>query len=225
MAGIVVEEVEEYALEHTTAPSELLRSVEEQTREKFEPRARMMVGALEGRFLELLVYAMQARRILEIGAFTGYSSLSMAAGMPADGKITTCELDRQHAETAKRHIAESPYADRIELRLGPALATLATLPGPFDFVFIDADKVSYVEYYEATLPKLAPTGLIAADNTLWSGQVVDLSDDSDDTLAIRTFNNHVWHDPRVVCVQLTIRDGVTLIRRAGAPPATGAAGG
>ena len=132
-------------------------------------RSGMMVGTLEGRFLELLVFGMQAKRILEIGTFTGYSSISMAAGMPRDGRIITCELDPMHLEIAERHIEASPYVDRIEIREGPAIETLARLEGPFDFIFIDADKGSYVDYYEAVLPKLAPHGLLAADNTLWGG--------------------------------------------------------
>jgi caffeoyl-CoA O-methyltransferase len=191
-----------------------LASVAERTRSEFSERSGMMIGALGGRFLEILVFGMQARRILEIGTFTGYSSISMAAGMPAGGKIITCELDPAHIELARRHVAASPYSDRIEIREGPALETIATLDGPFDLVFIDADKGSYLDYYEATLPKLAPRGLLAIDNTLWSGQVLDESDQTPNTLAIRRFNDHVRSDSRVVCVQLTIRDGVTLVRLA-----------
>jgi caffeoyl-CoA O-methyltransferase len=214
MTDIVIAEIEQYALEHTSAPGELLADVAARTRSELSDRARMMVGALEGRFLEALVFGMGARRILEIGTFTGYSSISMASAMPRDGKIITCELAPAHIALARRHIGASPYADRIEIREGPALETIATLDGPFDFVFIDADKASYLDYYEATLPKLAPRGLLAADNTLWGGQVIDPGDQSSDTLAIRRFNDHVRSDPRVICVQLTIRDGVTLVRLA-----------
>lgn len=214
MAEIVTAEIQQYVLAHTSPPTELLAQVAERTRTDFAERSGMMVGALEGRFLEALVFGMQARRILEIGTFTGYSSISMAAGMPVDGKIITCELDPAHLELARRHIAASPYATRIEIRQGPAIETIASLEGPFDLVFIDADKVSYIDYYEATLPKLAPHGLLAADNTLWSGAVVDEDDQSPDTVALRRFNDHVRADPRVVCVQLTIRDGVTIVRRA-----------
>jgi predicted O-methyltransferase YrrM len=164
----------------------------------------------------MLVYALRPTWVLEIGTFSGYSSLSMAAGLPPDGRITSCELSPVHAEAARAHIARSPYADRIEVIEGPALDTVARLDGPFDFVFIDADKTNYLAYYEAVLPKLAPGGLIAADNTLWGGRVVDDNDQSDDTLAIRAFNDGVVSDPRVVCVQATVRDGVTLIRPA--PP-------
>jgi predicted O-methyltransferase YrrM len=214
MSEIVVAEVEQYALEHTSPPTELLASVAERTRTDLADLSGMMVGALEGRFLEVLVFGMGARRILEIGAFTGYSSISMAAGMPPDGKIITCELEPAHIELARGHIAASEYSDRIEIREGPALETIASLDGPFDLVFIDADKGSYLDYYEATLPKLAPRGLLAVDNTLWSGKVLDTSDRSPSTEAIRRFNDHVRSDPRVICVQLTIRDGITLVRLA-----------
>jgi caffeoyl-CoA O-methyltransferase len=214
MAEIVTPEVEQYAVAHTSPPTELLTQVAEKTRTDFAERSGMMVGALEGRFLEAIVFAMRARLILEIGTFTGYSSISMAAGMPSDGKIVTCELNPAHIELARRHIAASPYAARIEIREGPAIETIASLGGPFDLVFIDADKGSYIDYYEATLPKLAPHGLLVADNTLWSGRVVDQDNQSPDTVALRRFNDHVRSDPRVICVQLTIRDGVTIVRRA-----------
>ena len=125
MPEIVAAEIEQYALDHTSPSSELLSEVAERTRNEFPDRSGMMVGALEGRFLEALVFGMGARRILEIGAFTGYSSLSMAAGMPRDGRIITCELSPEHAALARHHIAASAYADRIEIREGPALETIA----------------------------------------------------------------------------------------------------
>ncbi len=213
MPDIVDPDLEKYAEAHTTPPPAHLVAVDTETREKLD-FPQMMVGTLEGRFLEMLVFAARPRHVLEIGTFSGYSSLAMAAGLPPGGTITTCELSPVHAAAARRHIAASPYADRIEVIEGPAIDTLATLPGPFDFVFIDADKGSYRAYYEAVLPKLAPNGLIAADNTLWSGNVINDGDHSPDTDAIRAFNDAVASDDRVVCVQLTVRDGVTLIRRA-----------
>ncbi len=175
----------------------------------------MMVGQVEGRFLEFLVFLSQARLVVEIGTFTGYSSLSMAPALPPGGRIVTCDIDPETNAIARRHAAASPWADRIEFRLGPALETLATLDGPFDLVFIDADKTSYLAYYEAVLPKLAERGVIAVDNVLWGGAVVDPSDETEDTAALRAFNATVAADPRVVCVMLTVRDGVTLIRKAG----------
>jgi caffeoyl-CoA O-methyltransferase len=213
MTDIVDPVLEKYAEAHTTPPPPHLVAVDRATRETLDFPG-MMVGTLEGRFLEMLVFARRPRQVLEIGTFSGYSSLAMAAALPPGGRITTCELSPVHAAAARGHIAASPYADRIEVLEGPAIDTLGTLPGPFDFVFIDADKGSYLAYYEAVLPKLAPGGLIAADNTLWGGNVVNESDRSPDTEAIRAFNDAVSADERVVCVQLTVRDGVTLIRRA-----------
>jgi caffeoyl-CoA O-methyltransferase len=213
MAFIVPDEIEQYAAEHTTAPTGLLARLAEETRATLQA-PQMLTGTIEGRFLELLVHGVGARRVLEIGTYSGYSSISMAAGLPPDGHVDTCEVSERHAEVARRYIEEAGLSDRITVHVGPALETLARLDGPFDFVFIDADKENYVNYYEDVLPKLADRGLIAADNTLWSGRVLDEDDDSESTRAIKAFNEHVRADERVVSVQLTIRDGVTLIRRA-----------
>ena len=172
----------------------------------------MLTGSVQGRLLELLVYALQARRVLELGTFSGYSALSMAAGLPADGRIDTCELEETQAEVARRYIARSPYADRITVHVGPALETIGRLEGDFDFVYIDADKENYVNYYKAMLPRLSAAGVIAADNTLWSGSVLDDADPSESTSGIKAFNEHVRNDPRVTSVLLTVRDGITLIR-------------
>jgi caffeoyl-CoA O-methyltransferase len=204
--------IEEYAEAHSTPAAPYLAAVADETRARFED-AEMLVGTLEGRFLELLVYLGRARTVLELGTFTGYSALSMASALPADGHIITCEVDQEHAATAQRHFDSSPFGDRIDLRVGPARDTIGTLSGPFDLVFIDADKESYVDYYEAALPLLSERGLIAADNTLWSGEVLG-DGGSDSAVAMRAFNEHVRRDTRVVCVLLTVRDGVTLIRKA-----------
>jgi predicted O-methyltransferase YrrM len=214
MADIVDPALEAYASEHSTAPPAYLEELATDLRATLSSPG-MMVGRLEGRYLELLTFALGARSVLEIGTFGGYSALSMAAGLAPGGHITTCEISPVHAEFARRHIAASPYADRIEVVVGPAIETVAGLEGPFDLVFIDADKASYPAYFEAVLPKLAPRGLIAADNTLWSGRILDPSDTSDDTVALRNFNDALVTDSRVVVVQTTVRDGVTLIRRAG----------
>jgi caffeoyl-CoA O-methyltransferase len=213
MIPIVPPEIERYAERHTTPLPEHLRALAAET-EKSMQFAQMMVGQLEGRFLEMLVFMTGARRVLEIGMFTGYSALSMASALPPDGHIVTCDIDPKAEEIARRHIEASPYADRIEIRMGPALRTIAELEGPLDLVFIDADKTNYRNYYEATLPLLADDGIIAVDNVLWSGAVLDEADTSADTQAIREFNDYVVADPRVVCVMLTVRDGVTLIRKA-----------
>jgi caffeoyl-CoA O-methyltransferase len=209
---IVREEIEDYAAAHTTPPTDLLQSLAAETRETLAS-PQMLTGTIEGRFLELLVHGLQARRVLELGTYSGYSSLSMAAGLPEGGHIDTCEFEEKHAEVARRYIAQSPYADRITVHLGPALETIEKLEGEFDFVFIDADKVNYLNYYEALLPRLAPSGLMALDNTLWSGSVIDEKDDEESTRAIREVNDRIAGDSRVTAVMLTVRDGVTLVRR------------
>jgi caffeoyl-CoA O-methyltransferase len=213
MTYVVPDEIDTYAAGHTTPPTDLLARLAEETRSTLDA-PQMLTGTLEGRFLELLVHAIGATRILEFGTYSGYSSISMAAALAPGGRIDTCEIDEKHAAVANRYIEEAGYSDRITVHLGPALETVERLEGEFDFVFIDADKANYVNYYEAVVPRLAAGGLIAADNTLWSGRVLDESDDSEGTLAIRAFNEHVLADERVVSVMLTVRDGITLIRRA-----------
>lgn len=213
MPDVVIPELEAYTEAHTTAPPPHLAAVAERTRASLALPG-MMVGVVEGRFLEMVVFAVGARLVLEIGTYSGFSALAMAAGLPPGGRIVTCELNPVHAAAARENIAASPYAGSIEVIEGPALETVRGLDGPFDFVFIDADKRNYLNYYEAVLAKLAPGGLVAADNTLWSAQVLDPADQSEDTVGLRAFNDTVAADPRVVCVQLPVRDGVTLIRHA-----------
>ena len=212
MTDLIDPRVVAYAEVHSTPPPTHLGTVAEATRDAF-PAWGMMVGVQEGRFLEMLVFATSAVSVLEIGTFTGYSSLSMAAGLPPDGRIVTCELDPLHAATARANIAASPHADKIEVREGPALATVAGLPGPFDLVFIDADKTGYDAYFEAVLPKLAPRGLVVIDNTLQAGRVLDAQDTSASAVAVRALNDKLVADPRVVVAFTTVRDGVTLVRR------------
>jgi caffeoyl-CoA O-methyltransferase len=205
---VIDERIEAYAEAHTTAQTELLEELAAETRATMRI-PEMLTGTVAGRLLELLVYATGAERVLEIGTFTGYSALAMAAGLPEGGHIDTCDIEPEHVEVARRYIARSAYADRITVHLGPALDTIAELEGDYDFVFIDADKLSYDSYYEAVLPRLRPGGLIAIDNTLWSGRVLDPQDDS----AIGALNDKLAADERVVCVLLTVRDGVTLVRK------------
>ncbi len=209
---IVPEQIDEYTAAHTTPPEPLLQELAAETRETLRS-PQMLTGTVEGRFLELLVHGLGAKRVLELGTYSGYSALSMAAGLPEGGHIDTCEFDEKHAEVARRYIAQSPYADRITVHLGPALETIERFEGEFDFVFVDADKVNYGNYYDALLPRLAARGLMAFDNTLWSGSVLDENDDSEDTRALRALNDRLVADERVVAVQLTVRDGVTLVRR------------
>jgi caffeoyl-CoA O-methyltransferase len=208
---IVPDEIDAYAEAHTTPPPALLKELAAETRETMDSPG-MMAGALQGRLLEQLVFALQAKRVLELGTFTGYSSLAMAAGLPEDGHIDTCEVHEDHAEVARRYHARSPDGDRITVHVGPALETIERLGGEWDFVFIDADKANYPNYYEALVPRLAPTGLMAIDNTLWSGRVVDPGDSSY-AQAMASLNDRIVADDRVVAVVLTVRDGVTLIRR------------
>jgi caffeoyl-CoA O-methyltransferase len=214
MDPLLLPEALAYAESHSTAPPLHLAAVDESTRKDF-PAWGMMVGRQEGRFLEMLVFASQATRVLEIGTFTGYSSIAMAAGLPEGGSIISLEVDPHHATIARGNIAAAGLESRISVIEGPALASLAALSGPYDLVFIDADKVGYDAYFEAVLPMLAPHGLIVADNTLQGGGVLDSAGPRNQAAAaIAAFNDKLVNDPRVVCVLTTIRDGVTLIRRA-----------
>ena len=210
MSSLVDEQIEEYAERHTTAPDPLLAELAAETKATMAA-PQMLTGTIEGRFLEALVAATGAKRVLEIGTFTGYASLSMAAALPPDGHLDTLDLEPKHAEVAQRYFDRSPHGKKITLHLGPAAETLARLEGDFDVVFIDADKANYDAYYEAVLPRLSERGLIAIDNTLWSGRVLDPQDD--DSRRIAALNDKLESDERVVCVQLTIRDGLTLVRR------------
>lgn len=209
---IAAAEIEQYAVEHTSAEPAWFGPLAQRTRAETSAPS-MMVGTLEGRFLAALVAAMRPRLVLELGTFTGYSALSMAETLPSGGRIITCDISEEHVAMARRNIATSPFADRIEIMVGPALDSVEALDGPFDLVFIDADKENYLRYYEAVLPKLAPDGLIAVDNVLWSGRVLPGGDDDASTAAIREFNDRLAADERVEVVMLTVRDGLSLVRR------------
>ena len=207
------QELDDYAASHSTPPDELLARLYAETHENLAA-PQMLTGPVEGRFLEMLVWASGARRVLEIGTYSGYSALSMAAALPDDGELVTCDVWEEANEVARRYAAESPHGHKIDFRLGPALDTIATLEGPFDLVFIDADKTNYANYFHATLPLLGDRGLIVFDNTLWSGRVLPGHDDgSAETKALRELNEWLAADPRGVVVMLPIRDGVTLFRR------------
>jgi caffeoyl-CoA O-methyltransferase len=201
--------IDAYAERLTSPHHDLLAELSEATARELGSTG-MLTGPVAGRFLELLVWAMQPRRVLEIGTFSGHSAIAMATSLPDGGRIDACELDPERAAVAQRFFDRSPYGDRITLHVGPALETVARLEGGFDFVFIDADKPGYVDYYEAVVPRLTPRGLIAADNTLADGRVL-----SDPDSPLVRFNDHVAADPRTAQVLLTVRDGITLIRLAG----------
>jgi caffeoyl-CoA O-methyltransferase len=211
MALIVNEDVERYAHEHSTPDPEFFRRLEEETRAT-TTLPQMMVGPLEGQFLGWLVWLSGARSVLEIGTFTGYSSISMALNLPDGGRIVSLDVNEETTAVARRYAEEAGVADRIDYRVGSAIKELQELDGPFDLVFIDADKESYVDYYENVLPKLSALGFIVADNVLWSGRVLEEGVD-ESTAAVKRFNDHVAADERVECLMLTVRDGMTLIRR------------
>ncbi|HKP02592.1 MAG TPA: class I SAM-dependent methyltransferase [Chthoniobacterales bacterium] len=207
MTSFIDEKIEQFAREHTTAEGDLFVRLREETYRSMES-PQMQVDRIEGEFLKMLVRLTGARLVLEIGTFTGYSALMMAAGLPDDGRLITCEVDPEAEAIARRYFAESPHGSKIDLRMGPALETIKSLTGPFDLVFIDADKPNYSKYYEASLALLKPGGLIIADNVLWSGKVLDPKDEHDH--AIVAFDALVHSDPRVENVCLTVRDGVML---------------
>lgn len=213
MFEIVPPQIDSYVEAHTSEPPEHLRRLAVDTHAELEC-PQMLTGAVEGRFLEMLVHASGARLVLELGTYSGYSALSMAQALPADGRIVSCEISEERAAFARERIEAAGESGRIEVRVGPALDTIASLDGPFDLVFIDADKASYAAYYEAVLPKLSERGLIAVDNVLWSGRVADPQNDEETTRVLREFNEMVRADERVVSVMLTVRDGITLLRRA-----------
>ena len=204
---VVDPRIAEYADDVTSPHEPLLAELSEETRRELGSEG-MLTGPVAGRFLELLVWFGRPQRVLEIGTFSGHSALAMAGALPEGGRIDTCEVDPDRAAFAQRQFDRSPHGRRITLHVGPALETLGRLEGEFDFVFIDADKGGYVDYYEAVVPRLSERGLIVADNTLWDGQVLE-----GDGPIVR-FNEHVAADPRTVQALLTVRDGMTLIRLA-----------
>lgn len=206
-------DIEAYAAAHTTPPAPHMAALEAETRASLSSPG-MLTGNVEGRLLEMLVWFGQPRLVLEIGTFSGYGALSLAATLPEGGRVLTLEVDEERAAFARRHIEAAGFADRVEVRVGPALDTIAQLDGPFDLVFIDADKPGYRDYLEAVLPKLSPRGLVALDNTLSAGRVLAGRDDgSEAAAAIRRLNDELVADERLVVVLLTVRDGVTLVRR------------
>jgi caffeoyl-CoA O-methyltransferase len=203
--------LELYALEHTTAPPDILERLEHETREAMPSSQQMLSGRTEGQFLRLLVEILGARRVLEVGMFTGYSALMMASALPDDGELHTCELDPVAEAIARRYFEESEDGAKIRVHMGAALDTISTLEGPFDFAFVDADKPNYPNYYEPVFERTRRGGVIAFDNALWKGDVVDPKDASG--RAIHELNERVQADPRVDNVMTTIRDGILLVRK------------
>ena len=210
------EGIDEYAVSHTTVPDSVFDDIA--TDVESTGAAGMMSGRVVGYFLNTLVTISNAKRVLEVGTFVGYSALMMASALPEDGELITCDVSEEFTAIARKHWARHPAGAKIDLRLAPAIETLDTLSPPFDVVFIDADKVNYSVYYERALELLAPRGLIVVDNVLWGGSVLgpDNPDDEPEagsTKAIKTLNDMVQKDERVVNVMLTVRDGMMLIRK------------
>jgi caffeoyl-CoA O-methyltransferase len=209
---IVDPAAERYAIDHTSAPEPLVAALRAET-EAATPVPQMVGGLVVSRLLEALVVATRARRVLEIGTFTGVSALSMASRLPPDGRLVTLEVDEKVAAIAHRHIEASPWADRVEIVLGDALQSVRRIEGPLDLVFIDAWKRDYAAYFEAVLPKLAAHGVIVVDNALWGGRVLDPETDDEAALAVRAFADALQADERVDNALLTVGDGLLVIWR------------
>ncbi|HXX75541.1 MAG TPA: class I SAM-dependent methyltransferase [Nitrospiraceae bacterium] len=212
MKELVPVEIEAYAQAHSMPESDLCRALREETTKRME-LPQMMVGPLEGAFLKVITQIVGAKRILEIGMFTGYSALCFAEALPEGGTVLTCEIDDESATLARDYFARSPHGKKIEIRMGPALDTMRSLTGPFDLIFIDADKTNYVNYYRRALDLMSPNGVILVDNVLWDGEVLRQPPPDERTAAIQELNRIVAADSRVTAVLLTIRDGVLMIRR------------
>ena len=214
MNSLVPSEIEAYAEAHSMPESSVCRSLREETHRTME-YPQMLVGPLEGAFLKMMTKVVGAKWVLEIGMFTGYSALCFAEALPGDGTVITCEINDKSAAVARRYFAQAPFGSKISIRMGPALDTMRTLSSPFDLIFIDADKINYLNYYRRALDLLAPNGVILIDNVLWSGEVLKQPPPDESTAAIQELNRTVAEDPRVSAVLVTIRDGVLVVRRAG----------
>ncbi|MGZ0184646.1 MAG: O-methyltransferase [Acidimicrobiales bacterium] len=208
------EDLHDYVLDHTTAGDDVDASLSETTGE-LGGVARMQVARDQGMFLSMLVSAVRPQLAIEVGTFTGTSSLAIARALPDGGRLLCCDVSEEWTAIARRHWEAAGVSDRINLVIAPAIQTLRALPDdtPVDFAFIDADKTGYLAYYEELVPRLSDHGLLVVDNVLWSGRVMDPSADDDDTVALREFNARVVADDRVDVVMLSIGDGVSVVRR------------
>ena len=214
MNRLVPVEIEAYAEAHSIPESSVCRALREETQRTME-YPQMLVGPLEGAFLKMMTQLVGAKWVLEIGMFTGYSALCFTEALPGDGTVITCEINDKSAAVARRYFAQAQYGSKISIRMGPALDTMRTLSGPFDLIFIDADKINYLNYYQRAFDLLAPNGVILIDNVLWSGEVLKQPPSDESTAAIQELNRTVSADPRVSAVLVTIRDGILVVRRAG----------
>ncbi len=220
MEDFLVPEIEAYAERHSMSETEVCRALREETERSME-LARMLVGPYEAAFLKMMVLLVNARRVLEIGMFTGYSALSMAEMLPDHGELITCEVDAEPIAVARRHFATSPHGRKIQIKAGPALESLRELTGPFDVIFIDADKQNYINYYRRALELVAPTGVILVDNVLWSGDVLLQPPPDERTRTIQELNHIVAHDSRVHAVLVPIRDGILVVKPTTVAPTKG----
>jgi caffeoyl-CoA O-methyltransferase len=206
----------EYAADHSQQPDAVLKALIAATTEKADGFSMMQIGPDQGAFMNVLVTTLQPRFAVEVGTFTGYSALCIARGLAPGGRLLCCDISEEWTAIGREHWEAAGVADRIDLRIAPALETLQALPQEqnIDFAFIDADKTGYRSYYEEILARLAPDGLILIDNTLWSGAVLpDSGADDNDTTALRELNDFLATDERVTVAQLTVGDGITMIRR------------
>jgi caffeoyl-CoA O-methyltransferase len=212
MKHLVSPEIEVYAQAHSSPESTVRRALREETQQKME-YAQMLVGPLEGAFLQMMTQLVGAKRVLEIGMFTGYSALCFAEALPEDGMVVTCEIDEESAALARQYFSRSPVGKKIDIRMGAALETMSGLTGLFDVIFIDADKFNYVNYYRRALDLLSPKGVILIDNVLWSGEVLKQPPPDDRTAVIQELNRAVAQDSRVNAVLVTIRDGILVVKK------------
>ena len=209
------EALQAYVEAHSTPPEEILTELAEQTASMFGARAGMQIGPEQGTFMTLLARLVGAASAVEVGTFTGYSAICVARGLTDGGRLLCCDISEEWTSVAREYWKRAGLADRIELRLGPAARTLRELPAgtTFDYAFIDADKTSYLEYWDLIVPMIRSNGVILADNTLWSGRVADQRSTDDEVQAIRQFNDHASADGRVDIVLLPIGDGLSLARK------------
>ncbi|HAA14217.1 MAG TPA: methyltransferase [Cytophagales bacterium] len=206
-------EIQAYSEDHTQAESPLLRRVHRETHVQVL-RPRMLSGPMQGRLLSMLSHMQRPQRILEIGTYTGYSALCLAEGLADGGKLITLEVNNELESRVRGYIAEAGMEDRIELQIGDALELIPAIDGPFDLVFLDADKVNYGAYYDLVIEKMPAGGVILADNVLWTGKVVEPVDEKDkDTQALLAFNKKVQEDSRVENILLPFRDGIMMARK------------
>ena len=212
MPRLVSADIEAYEESHSLPETPVRRALREETERTME-YARMIVGPLEGAFLHMMAGLVGATRVLEVGTFTGYSALCFAEALASDGRVVTCEVDEESAAVARRFFSQSEHGSKIEIRMGPALDTLQQLTGPFDLIFIDADKLNYVNYYRRAVELLSPRGVILIDNVLWDGDVLKQPPSDEKTAAIQEVNRLAAADPRVTCVLVPIRDGILVVRK------------